>query len=214
MARAPNPHLRDALVLAATSVFAERGLAQARVSDITARAGTSKGAFYLFFESKEAAYVAIARGFLDEVLGHLRCYDDAACAELTPEGLALIDARDSALCDFLWHNRQRLAMVLEGGAGTQCAFMVEEFLDSILHTMRDSMTRHHALHPQLPMDPDFGAMLSAGLIFMYARRMIRATTQPDLASQIHQFREITAHGLMHVARSPRPTLLELPEVLP
>lgn len=203
MSRAPNPHLREALVEAATAVFAERGLAQARISDITDRAGVSKGAFYLFFESKESAYVAIARGFLDEVLERVRCYDDAACADLSPQGQDAVGERDAAFCDFLWQHRRPLAMVLEGAAGTQCAFMADEFLDSILHTMRDSMTRVHIENPELPMDPDFGAMLTTGLIYMFARRMLRAETQPDLAGQIRRFREITAHGLLQVAQGPR-----------
>lgn len=45
---------REALVKAALDLFRERGLHGTRVEDITERADTAKGAFYNYFESKDA----------------------------------------------------------------------------------------------------------------------------------------------------------------
>lgn len=42
------------LLEAAMAVFAEKGFASARLDDIAARAGVSKGTIYLYFDSKEA----------------------------------------------------------------------------------------------------------------------------------------------------------------
>src|SRR5258706_1763357 len=50
---------------AALSVFAERGFAAARMEQIAARAGVSKGTIYLYFDSKEAVF----RALVHEVLG-------------------------------------------------------------------------------------------------------------------------------------------------
>lgn len=51
-----QPKVRDTrqrLLSAALGVFAEKGYATSSIDDITERAGTTRGAFYYYFESKE-----------------------------------------------------------------------------------------------------------------------------------------------------------------
>jgi AcrR family transcriptional regulator len=59
---------RARLIEAAKDVFAEHGLADARIADITARAGVAYGSFYTYFDSKEAVFREVA----EEVHGRLR----------------------------------------------------------------------------------------------------------------------------------------------
>jgi AcrR family transcriptional regulator len=47
------------IVSAAMQVFAEKGFAAARLDEIAARAGVSKGAVYLYFETKEDIFRAV-----------------------------------------------------------------------------------------------------------------------------------------------------------
>lgn len=47
------------IVAAALQVFAEKGFAAAKLDDIAARAGVSKGAVYLYFETKEDVFRAV-----------------------------------------------------------------------------------------------------------------------------------------------------------
>src|SRR5438309_166209 len=47
------------IVGAAMAVFAEKGFAAARLDEIAARAGVSKGALYLYFETKEELFRAV-----------------------------------------------------------------------------------------------------------------------------------------------------------
>jgi AcrR family transcriptional regulator len=47
------------IVAAAMAVFAEKGFAAARLDEIAARAGVSKGALYLYFETKEEIFRAV-----------------------------------------------------------------------------------------------------------------------------------------------------------
>ncbi|KQW70668.1 TetR family transcriptional regulator [Phenylobacterium sp. Root77] len=49
----------DEIVAAAMEVFAEKGFAAARLDDIAARAGVSKGAIYLYFSTKEDIFRAV-----------------------------------------------------------------------------------------------------------------------------------------------------------
>jgi AcrR family transcriptional regulator len=49
------------IVQAALDVFAEKGFAAARLDDIARQAGVSKGALYLYFETKEELFRAVVR---------------------------------------------------------------------------------------------------------------------------------------------------------
>ena len=49
----------DEIVAAALEIFAEKGFAAARLDDIAARAGVSKGAIYLYFATKEDIFRAV-----------------------------------------------------------------------------------------------------------------------------------------------------------
>ncbi|OHC74937.1 MAG: hypothetical protein A3G18_01270 [Rhodospirillales bacterium RIFCSPLOWO2_12_FULL_58_28] len=51
----------DEVIEAALSVFFEKGFAAARLDDIAARAGVSKGAIYLYFQSKEDLFKEVVR---------------------------------------------------------------------------------------------------------------------------------------------------------
>ena len=57
---------KDALVRAAIEIFHQKGYAQARVSDIVARAGVAQGTFYLYFRSKEAVFRHICTAFMEQ----------------------------------------------------------------------------------------------------------------------------------------------------
>ncbi|WP_332770883.1 TetR/AcrR family transcriptional regulator [Phenylobacterium sp.] len=49
----------DEIVTAAFEIFSEKGFAAARLDDIAARAGVSKGAIYLYFATKEDIFRAV-----------------------------------------------------------------------------------------------------------------------------------------------------------
>jgi len=56
------------LIAAALDVFVERGFAAARLEDVAARAGVTKGTLYLYFESKEELFKAVVRSALVPIL--------------------------------------------------------------------------------------------------------------------------------------------------
>ncbi len=199
MARAANPELPGLIKAAALVEFGEHGLAQARVSAIAERAGISKGAFYLYYESKEALYVALAREFLDEVVGHLSqhvCGVDPHCSD----AMAVIQQfarHDSALLAFFWSRRPQLAMVFRGAMGTSFAFLFDEFIDAIQQTMRATIAAQPvptAHEPILP--PEFLAAMATGLLFMHIRRILGEAEPPDVANHIHNFRKILVLGML------------------
>ena len=73
MPRPSDPNAKIKLLTAAEAEFVERGLNRAKVEGITARAGLSKGAFYLHFVSKEDAF----RQLVETTLARLAHFVDA-----------------------------------------------------------------------------------------------------------------------------------------
>jgi AcrR family transcriptional regulator len=67
---------------AALACFAEKGFAGTRMDDVAARAGITKGTIYLYFESKEALFKALARqsigAQLESVLAHVQAFQGAS----------------------------------------------------------------------------------------------------------------------------------------
>ena len=56
---------------AALAVFAEKGFAAARMDDIAARAGVTKGTIYLYFDNKDAVFKALVRESIGAQLGQV-----------------------------------------------------------------------------------------------------------------------------------------------
>lgn len=61
---------RDAYIKAAEALFAEKGFENTSVEDIVRRAGTAKGLFYYYFDSKEELMTALTERILEEIKAH------------------------------------------------------------------------------------------------------------------------------------------------
>ncbi len=73
MARTTDREARRAeLVAAAARLFAERGVAGTAVSDIVRAAGVAQGTFYLYFDSKDDAVLAVVEQIGTEMLAAIR----------------------------------------------------------------------------------------------------------------------------------------------
>jgi AcrR family transcriptional regulator len=70
---------------AALAVFAQKGFAATRLDDIAAKAGITKGTIYLYFDSKQALFEALARQSIgvqfDRIKAHLAIFPGSS-AEL------------------------------------------------------------------------------------------------------------------------------------
>lgn len=63
---------KSQILAAATKVFSERGFADARMDDIVAESGLSKGALYWYFDSKDAIIISILDHIFDYETSHVR----------------------------------------------------------------------------------------------------------------------------------------------
>lgn len=86
---------KNQIIAAATKVFSERGFAEARMDDIVAESGLSKGALYWYFDSKDAIIVAILDRVFDWEAAHLdEILDREASAELKLERFVDVTLQD------------------------------------------------------------------------------------------------------------------------
>lgn len=60
------------ILTAATKVFTKQGFADARMDDIVAESGLSKGALYWYFDSKDAIIISILDQLFDWETSHIR----------------------------------------------------------------------------------------------------------------------------------------------
>src|SRR4051812_5086723 len=130
MPRPADPNAKIDLLRAAEAVFAERGLDNAKIEEITERAGHSKGSFYLHFTSKEDAF----RQLVESTLARLAsCLDGDRMADnmrLPPaDHVAHWRAHDLELFEFIWTNRRVMRLMFEGGGSAQFRYLIDQFAD-------------------------------------------------------------------------------------
>lgn len=65
MARALDPHKKEAILTAARMIFIRDGYRSAKMTDIAAEAGVAAGTLYLYFNSKEALSNALSEDFFN-----------------------------------------------------------------------------------------------------------------------------------------------------
>ena len=181
MSRTPDLLAKISLLRAAEEVFAEKGILLAKVEEITRRAGLSKGAFYLHFDSKEDAFKEVVESFL------------ARCAALfqgphelehsIPHDahgmLAFILDRDEQTFEFLWQNRA-IVSIIEHCSGEQ-EYLLQMFLDGMAGVTRSwcELWQRRGLFRK-DFDLDVIATFLVGAYRALVRRMIASETRPPI----------------------------------
>jgi AcrR family transcriptional regulator len=186
MARIPDPTAKISLLRAAEEVFAEHGLAAAKVEEITRRAGHSKGAFYLHFDSKEEAFKQVVESFL------ARCsamflppggYD--AVPETPSEALSFWLERDTQMFEFFWQNRAIVA-ILATCQGPY-TYLMETFRSGLQKTCAEwvDFSKARGLLRQ-DFDTDLVATLLWGAYHELSHKMLALPRKPPIAEWLRQ----------------------------
>ena len=201
MSRPADRRTKIELLRAAEAVFVERGFEAAKVEHITARAGVSKGAFYLHFQSKEDCWTQIIEAFLAKL---------AACVEPPLEAsvdsvqairdqLARWHAHDVEILEFCWQNRGLMRTVLAGGGGASHAYLIDELAERI--AKQAAAWVRHAVDVGLyrpGLDPVIVASMMSGAYDRLVRDLIKEPRRPDLEAWSRQAVDLFARGLLSV----------------
>ena len=197
MPRPADPNAKIDLLRAAEEVFAERGLDNAKVGEITERAGHSKGSFYLHFGSKEDAFRQIVESTLARLAA---CLDENKIHEsvrLPPgEHVAKWRADDLEMFEFIWANRRVMRLMLEGGGSSEFGYLIDQFADRSRKQAAEALRLGVAngLY-RSDLDVDVASMVLAGGYDRVARELVRAERKPDLPKLLATLQRVCLTGI-------------------
>jgi AcrR family transcriptional regulator len=200
MPRPADPHVKVELLRAAESIFATKGLAAAKVEDITALAGVSKGAFYLHFEGKEDCFRQIVEAFLAQMAARIEPppgFDGRSSAAPPDEVLAHCLSHDREILEFCWQNRTTIRLVFDGLGGAPYAYLLDEFSERVARSAASwiAQARAAGLY-RADVDPDVVALLLAGAYERLARAIVRQAKRPDIEAWTRQAVALFTRGML------------------
>jgi AcrR family transcriptional regulator len=217
MARPADPTARTSLIAAAREEFVRCGILKARIEDITAGCGLSKGAFYLHFESKEALFRELVTA-LEGQFERLRAEREQQYVSMvrgpTREGatrrqpadsvdLTLIDRlreldlrEDRRLLELLWTWRDVIDVLLRGSQGTEFDGVMWQILDQQLERVGEecrSLQQVRLMRDDIPTD--ILGMMVVGTYLLVVRRLASTKDKPDFEALVRGIQSVMASGV-------------------
>ncbi|WP_267146669.1 TetR/AcrR family transcriptional regulator [Pyxidicoccus xibeiensis] len=214
MARPADPHARTALVTAARAEFARRGLRGARIEDITAACGLSKGAFYLHFPSKEALFGEVVGAFqagLERVNARRMEAMERFLSEHGVPGprdrrerseryqrlIGLEAAHDLEAMELVWAYRDVSLVLLSGSQGTEFESFLWQVTDTqVARVARDFQRLQEAGAVDRELDPELFGSVIVGAYLLLSKQMARLKEKPDLAAWARTLQRLCQEGTM------------------
>ncbi|XXF77515.1 helix-turn-helix domain containing protein [Myxococcaceae bacterium GXIMD 01537] len=223
MARPADPNARVSLLAAARAEFVKKGIRGARIEDITAACGLSKGAFYLHFESKEALFgelVGALKRELDVLTdgrfeamrrfnaewGAMDLRDVAQRSERYRRLVELETAQDLQTLELMWAYRDVMDVLLRGSQGTAFESLVwtltdrevERIVVDYRRLLGPSSEARDSVQPEM-----FGSLI-VGTYMLLCRRMAEMKEKPDLAAWARTLQLLVREGCMPCQGEPVP----------
>jgi TetR/AcrR family transcriptional regulator, fatty acid metabolism regulator protein len=184
---------RDAILDAATHVFAERGFFAAQVADVAARAGIAAGTVYLYFRSKDDLLISIFDRTMAEALAEARQLVDTVADPV--ERLRRFAERHLAR---LGRNR-RLAVVFQVELRQSTKFMarfsrtlLREYLGLIRSTIAAGQARG-VFRPAV--NPTFAAKMFFGALDEMVTNWILSDRDYPLEADAGPILDLFVHGM-------------------
>lgn len=214
MARPADPNARHALLTAARAEFVKAGIRGARIEDITAACGLSKGAFYLHSPSKEALFGEMAaqlQGELEAVLsrrhqrwsqfitehGPLKPSDVTSNSKHYRATTDLEASLDRELLELIWRNRDLFEILVSGSQGTEFSGLIWAMVDRETDNLTSSvemLQKAGSCRPDLP--PRLFASVLVGSWLLIARQLALLKQQPDLEQWVRALHRLFREGSM------------------
>ena len=192
---------------AALSVFAEKGFAAARLAEIARRAGVSKAALYLYFETKEDLFRAVARTLVAPNLTTMA----AAFEESEPPFSELAPALLAGAAGLLGDGRAisiiRMVMAESGNFPDLARIWRDDVVEQVLARVAGLIARAQARGEVVAGDPRLLAFSLMGPLVMGGlfRAVFGEAGAPDLPALAAQHARAALSGLLtSTSKEPNP----------
>lgn len=192
------------IVAAALDVFAERGFAAARLDDVAARAGVSKGTLYLYFPSKEDLFKAVIRA---AILPNLE-RAERMIAEVPGPSFALLERLLAMVAELIATTRAaiipKLVIAEAGNFPELAAFYHREVIQRGFGLLANLLERGVARGEFRPMNIDHTVRLIAAPLLMSAvwRGAFDAVAPMDVPALIATHRDHLRRALLVDGETP------------
>jgi AcrR family transcriptional regulator len=212
MARPADPHARAALIAAARAEFVKKGIRGARIEDITAACGLSKGAFYLHYSSKEALFGEVVGEFssaMDRLVhqrieamerfhaehGPLEAHDVAERSERYERLVATNTEADLVMLELMWAYRDVVHVLMRGSQGTEFESLMWGMVDREVGRVSQDFQRLQAQRTfRSDVPPTVIGSLLVGTYLLLAQQMSQMEQKPDLASWARSLHRLIREG--------------------
>ena len=183
---------------AALGVFAESGFAAAKLTEIARRAGVSKAALYLYFETKEDLFRAVARSLVAPNLTAMAAAleaSEAPFAELAP---ALLSGAAALLADGRALSVIRMVIAESGNFPDLARIWREDVVEQMLGLVGGLIVRAQARGEVVAGDPRLYAFSLMGPLVMGGlfRAVFGEAGAPDLPALAEQHARVALRGLL------------------
>lgn len=158
---------RASLVAAARQVFEEDGFVEARITDISQRAGVAHGTFYTYFSSKEEAFRSVIQALQAELL-EAEAADPQPRGERTVWSTALASNRHYLS---VWRRHTSIMRLWEEVASLdpEIADLLDQSRQRFVRRVQAAITRmQDAGHVGPEIDPRYAAYALTGMVSRFA----------------------------------------------
>ena len=174
---------RRQLLNAAIRVFAKRGFRAAGVSDIVQAAGVARGTFYLYFEGKAQAFMAIADDFYDRLEQAIEIDDPPSAGTDGVDGRSALRASFFRWFEFFHLNREAATVILKEAPAIDLRFDrgIAELRQTTLEHFSSRFHRFQELGlVRSSLSPDIAAHLQIGMFEELVKAFVLTADHPDI----------------------------------
>jgi AcrR family transcriptional regulator len=192
---------------AALTVFAEKGFAAAKLTEIARRAGVSKAALYLYFETKEDLFRAVVRALVAPNMTAMAAALEASEAPFDELAPALLTGAAGLLADGRAFSIARMVIAESGNFPDLTRIWREDVVEQVLALVAGLIARAQARGEVVAGDPRLFAFSLMGPLVMGGlfHAVFGEAGAPDLPALAAQHARAALGGLLtSTSKGPTP----------
>ncbi len=193
----------NAILTAACGEFLKHGFQGASLRHIVKQAGVTTGAFYGYFDSKEALFDALVKEPYHHLLALYRQVLTTFAA-MPPEEQRTQMADYTRTCimgmtDYIYAHFDAFKLLLCGAEGTRYENLIHDLAQMDCDATRDfSQTMHTSGVALNPVNPYLEHILTSGMFYAYFELVVHDIPQEHAAPYIHQLVDFYQAGWQRI----------------